>query len=65
MSETIHVHDGCGQRLLWRLNEILDDFGWWCGSCEEWVPEDEVKKVVLFDRDDIAYERARARGWPD
>ena len=33
-----------------------------CEGCGEQV---EAEEVIEFDRDDIAYERARSRGWPD
>ena len=39
-----------------------DDGRSFCWRCGEMV---EAEKVIEFDREDIAYERARARGWED
>jgi hypothetical protein len=34
----------------------------YCKRCDEQV---EAEKVIDLDRDDIAYEKTRNRGWPD
>jgi len=42
---------------------VPDDRGVsFCERCGEMV---EAEKVIEFDRDDIAYEKARNRGWED
>lgn len=55
----------CDGQAEWRHNEAIDDFSWYCPSCETWLDEGDVHHVLDLDAEDKRYIRARERGWGD
>jgi len=60
-----HICKVCRYQVEWKLDEEIDDYGWWCETCEEWCADEDVEKVIELDRQEIAYKKARRRGWED
>jgi len=53
-----HISDCCGERIVfWDEDDCPI-----CPACDEPC---ETEKVLNLDREDIAYEKARQRGWED
>ena len=46
MSEEVYLCEICGYPVKWELNAEIDDFGWWCETCGEWIPSKDVKEAT-------------------
>jgi len=45
MSAEVHFCVFCEGVVAWMLNVEIDDFGWWCETCGEWIPDKYVKEA--------------------
>lgn len=62
MMDNYYISQCCEATAIYEIDEATGEGVWRCDACDEVC---EVEKIQYFDRDDIAYEKARNRGWND